>query len=467
MLLKDVRNQFVKHYQSHGFQLLPRASMLHPSIPMSFVMSAGLVQVEASLSQVRKDVGNACVLIQNCFRHFDLDMIGKDNVHLSLFEMPGAFVFEGHSKRDTIAQMWQLATRSLSIDPERIWTTYFQGDNVIRQSREKDLITYQTWRELGVPHERIVGLKAEHNYWVQGGILKQVGETIRKAGPNTELFYDLGEHLVCGPLCLPGCRCGRFVEFANSLFISYQYDPQKKQFLPLDRPFFETVIGAERVAMISQGVSSVFDIADYRHVQHVIKEFITNKDLSHQLQQTSLRVVFDHLRALYMLVADGAPPPGKNGRERIIKLLIRRVMSRQIILGIQASNFLSVVLNAIAPTFADERVNDTTNKIETYFAKETMRFEKTITRGMRKLDMLLAQNSGGTLTGNQVLELEKQWGLPPILIESALRQKELSFAQKDYQFALKNWADVGKIAVNGNDKAQITHSQGNLRHARV
>src|SRR5512139_3460059 len=93
MEAREVRQQFVDFYTQRGFYSLPRAPLLHPSVPMSFVMSAGLVQIETSLAQLRDRPSNCFVLVQECFRHFDLDKVGSDDFHLSLFEMPGAFRF--------------------------------------------------------------------------------------------------------------------------------------------------------------------------------------------------------------------------------------------------------------------------------------------------------------------------------------------------------------------------------------
>ncbi len=98
----EIRQKFVQYYQNLGFQLLPRAPMMHPSIPMSFVMSTGLVQVETSLANTKNRSGNQFVLVQDCFRHFDLDRIGTDNIHLSLFEMSGAFVFRSNGQQKYI-----------------------------------------------------------------------------------------------------------------------------------------------------------------------------------------------------------------------------------------------------------------------------------------------------------------------------------------------------------------------------
>jgi len=421
----EIRSRFVDFYQERGFQLLPPASMLHPSIPMSFVMSAGLVQVETSLANNHNRSGNKFTLVQNCFRHFDLNTVGTDNIHLSLFEMPGAFVFGNNGKQQTIQSMWQLATEKLGIEPNRIWATYFVGGNLGGQQLPQDELTRQTWLEIGLPETRLVGLGLNHNYWIQGDGARTNGDSWRKCGTNTELFYDRGALLSCGVDCQPGCKCGRFIEFSNSLFISYAIDLQRNNLTPIEDPFNETVIGTERVAMILQNVDSVFEIQSYRSVINAIDCFIEKTDLSAKLKRESQHVIADHLRALYVLVSDGAPPPGRGGRAHIIKLLVRGIMTRQILLGITSKDFFSTIFNAVVKTFSNsvQFTPHTENKIKMYFDMEVPRFHKTMERGQNKIKRLLIENKGQTLSSSQVYVLEKKWGIPNRLTEKILREK--------------------------------------------
>jgi len=345
----EIRRRFVKYYRGLGFHLLPRAPMLHPSIPMSFVMSAGLVQIETSLAQIKDRPGNQFILVQECFRHFDLDKVGTDDIHLSLFEMPGAFVFEPNGRARTIHRMWTLATSVLGIDKSRIWVSYFRGGKVLDDHLPSDTATRRAWIELGVPENHLVGLEADDNYWVQGGGIDGM-DRLRKAGPNTELFYDRGPERACGSDCRPGCKCGRFVEFSNSLFICHELDSHGGPLRQAAEPFSETVIGTERIAMILQGAHSVFETDSYRPVIDTIHSFAHAPSLPEPLITDCERVIADYMRALYVLIKDGAPPPGKNGRERIIKLLIRGVIARQIILGIESKEFLSALAGCISQT---------------------------------------------------------------------------------------------------------------------
>jgi alanyl-tRNA synthetase len=347
-----IRHRFITYYQQHDFRLLPPAPLLHPSVPMSFVMSAGLGQIETSLANVKNRDGNKFVLVQDCFRHFDREAVGNDATHLSLFEMPAAFMFGNNKKEIAINHLWQLATEILGIEVEHLWVSYFAGGKLEGQQLPKDKTTYQTWREIGVPDNRLVGLGIKDNYWVQGKGLQNIPTNPRKCGPSTELFYDRGIETNCGSACQPGCPCGRFIEFANLLFIAYTVNPQTNVIELMADPFVETVIGTERTAMILQRVDSVFDLHNYRAVLDGIENFIMNKDLPLQLIRKSKRIIVDHLRALCALVKDGAPPPGKNGRERLIKLLIRSIITQQILLGIIAKDFLSVIIQLVAEFLA-------------------------------------------------------------------------------------------------------------------
>ncbi len=411
-----IRRRFIEYYAAQGFQSLPRAPMMDASIPMSFVMSAGLVQIETSLARAAGRPGNKFVLVQECFRHFDLDKVGKDSTHLSLFQMPGAFVFGPDGKAGTVGRMWNLATAILGIEADRIWASYFKGGEVLGNDLPEDTAARQAWRAAGLPEHRIVGLGAAFNYWVQGQSLDG-HVTSRKCGPNTELFFDRGSSLACGSACQPGCACGRFVEFSNSLFIGYTLDEPGRGQKPLAEPFTETVIGAERVAMILQGAPSVFEIESYRPLTTAIRPFERRTDLPEAARLTSERVIADHLRALYCLVADGAPPPGKNGRERIIKLLIRGVLTHQRLLDVDSPRFLPTLLNLVAPMLPDGLLEAATicQRLTAYFDDEARRFANTVERSRRELIRLLQENGGTALTEAQLDYLEKKQGLPRAL----------------------------------------------------
>jgi alanyl-tRNA synthetase len=436
MDIAGIRHSFVRYYEGMGYQLLPSAPMIDPSIPMSFVMSAGLVQVENSISKLAHRQGNQFVLVQDCFRHFDLDKVGTDDIHLSLFEMPGAFVFGPDGKNGTVQRMWTLATQILGIEKDRIWVSYFKGGEVMGESLAEDKITRQAWVDAGVPEHHIVGLGPDNNYWIQGRGIEDTS-IVRKCGPNTELFFDRGGEKACGPECNPGCRCGRFVEFSNSLFICSEIANGSEQIRPLANPFTETVIGAERVSMLLQGCAAVFEINEFQPIINSIRRLHAS-NLPVPLTQTCERVIADHLRGLYYLVDGGAPPPGKNGRERIIKTLIRRVITRLMVLDISPEESIPHLIDVVAKSVPDPETHAQTKMILLgYFQSQIHRFTETIARGQRELAQLLTENNGSTLTGQQIYYLEKKCGYPSLLTNLSLRKQGLVFEESEYQNCLR------------------------------
>ncbi|MEW5960760.1 MAG: alanine--tRNA ligase-related protein, partial [Chloroflexota bacterium] len=328
---------------------MPGTSLLHPSIPMTFVMSAGLAQVETAIDFLGyRSPQNNYVLVQNCFRHFDVEKIGRSDLHLSLFEMPGAFSFGHNHRQTTVQRMWDFLTTDLELPRPQLWASYFAGGQVSGHNFNEDVNTRQAWLALGLPAERIIGLGPEHNFWKQGGGIDGQ-ESSRKCGPNTELFFDRGAELSCGPACRPGCACGRFVEFANSLFIFAEIDAGTNALAMMPEPFTETVIGTERIAMILAGQPTVFAIETVRPLLDTLRTFYPpHERLEPGEAAQSERVLVDHVRALVYLAADGAPPPGKGGRRRRMRILMRRVLAQLRILEVDGARCLPALTGLVA-----------------------------------------------------------------------------------------------------------------------
>jgi alanyl-tRNA synthetase len=440
METSEIRKRFINFYTTEGYRSLPRASMIDPSIPMSFVMSAGLVQVEQSLARTKIRDDDKFVLVQDCFRHFDLDKVGTDDIHLSIFEMPGAFRFGPNGEEETVQLMWELATSELGIDKNRLWASYFRGGKVLGNEMPEDSKVRDTWFNLGLPYERIVGLGEEDNYWLQGKGFNG-GDVVRKSGPNTELFFDRGMDRSCGIDCQPSCKCGRFIEFSNSLFIRYEVDPKSGQFKQLDDPFSETVVGSERVVMILQNKESVFEIDNYAPLIQLIRKFSETVTNDSELRVIGECVIADHLRALVYLISDDAPPPGKNGQQRLIKKLLRGLVTGMQLLEISNPEFLDLALECVVVSISNSPIvgDQVRRRFFSYYAMQEETFLETIEKGKKELVQYF-QNTPG-ISGEQILFLEKKMGLPYLLIARELSVKNIPFPEKEYGRALINWKD--------------------------
>jgi alanyl-tRNA synthetase len=426
-----VEERFIEYYQSQGYEAIPGSSLLDPSVPMTFVMSAGLVQVETAARLHGGRTGNRYALIQNCFRYFDLANVGTSAAHLSLFQMPGAFTFGPLSKRDSIAQIWQLLIQVYGFPADSLWVSYFAGGQVAGRLFEPDRESQRAWRDMGLPDGHIVGLGPEHNFWKQSASI--VGkEHTPKCGPNTEVFFDRGSHLSCGPACGPGCGCGRFVEFLNTLFITLHLDDQADIVKPLDEPFTETVVGAERVAMLLQGASSVFEIDSIRPLIEHVHGRVNVRGLTMADQAKQERVMADHIRALLFLTADGAPSPGRGGRARLMRKLVREMLTSQQVLRIDDPAFIPLLVQTALNLYVDQQPQLRTahERVLEYIEEERSRFDQTLANGRRYLDRILNRRIRPQISAQDVLDMEKRQGIPLPLLEAMLVQRNIGLDQQ-------------------------------------
>jgi alanyl-tRNA synthetase len=201
--------------------------------------------------------------------------------------------------------------------------------------------------------------------------------------------------------------------------------------------------------MIHQKAGSVFDLEEFQPILNTLHKLTHVNNLPTPCDFASEKVVADHLRGLFYLVANGAPPPGKNGRERIVKMLIRRVITRLIVLHIDVQKFISVLVNSIANNITDIDYKEVASaSLIEYFLSENEKFMATIQRGKRQLMTFLTENHGNSLSNQQIYCLEKKWGLPSVLTEFILHQQEWDFAESGHRA-------TSKAIINKNQESTV------------
>ena len=396
MTTAEIRSKFLNFFEERGLKLYPSSSLV-PDDPSLLLANAGMNQFKEYYQgkKTMKEIG--AISCQKCVRTNDIDCIGEDGRHLSFFEMLGDFSFGGVSKQQACAWAFELITKEFKLPLDRLYFTVFTEDDE----------THDVWRSLGVAEDHISRLGEDDNFWAAG--------PTGPCGPCSEIYFDMGEEVGCGsPDCKPGCDCDRFLEFWNLVFT--QYDRQEDGSMPeLPHRNLDTGMGLERMAAIMQHKTANYD-GDL--MQHLIKlgEKISGKTYDaddYSGASRSLRIIADHSRAVDFMISDGILP-GNEGREYVLRRLLRRAVFHGRLLGIEGA-FLTKFIDEVNAQMGEAYPELLKNValVKGIVASEEERFSTTLDNGRIYLDEALAALAdGAVLPGDVAFKLHDTFGFP-------------------------------------------------------
>ena len=337
----QIRQQFLDFFRGKGHEIVPSSPLVPGNDPTLLFTNAGMVQFKDVFLGAEKRSYVRAASSQRCVRaggkHNDLDSVGYTARHHTFFEMLGNFSFGDYFKDEAIRYAWELLTGVYGLPAERLWVTVYHTDDE----------AYALWRDaVGVPEERIVRIGdnkgapfASDNFW-------QMGDT-GPCGPCTEVFYDHGPEVAGGPPGSADEDGDRYIEIWNLVFM--QFDRQADGTLvPLPRPCVDTGMGLERLAAVLQHVHSNYETDQFRHLIAAAAALTGTADLENK----SLRVIADHIRACSFLVVDGVLPSNE-GRGYVLRRIIRRALRHGWMLGVRQPFFHRMV-GTLAELMGDE-----------------------------------------------------------------------------------------------------------------
>ncbi len=318
----QLRQIFIEYFKKLDHEVLPSSSLINKNDPTLLFTNAGMVQFKDVFLGIDTRPYQRAVSIQKCIRaggkHNDLENVGYTSRHHTFFEMLGNFSFGDYFKREAINYAWSFLTEVLELPKERLWITVFRNDP------ESEAI----WlKEIKINPQRFSRCGKKENFW-------QMGNS-GPCGPCTEIFYDHGPTVSGG---LPGSLNGdgdRYVEIWNLVFMQYNIELSGKLNL-LTKPYVDTGMGLERIAAVMQRVHDNYDIELFQYLLKTLGVLIGNEDF----QNTSMRVIVDHIRSAAFLIADGVIPSNE-GRGYVLRRIIRRAVRHGYKLGQQTNFFIS------------------------------------------------------------------------------------------------------------------------------
>ncbi|HIM34979.1 MAG TPA: alanine--tRNA ligase [Pseudomonadales bacterium] len=430
MRTADLRSAFLDFFGVRNHRVVASSSLVPTNDPTLLFTNAGMVQFkDALLGREARDYSRA-VSCQRCVRaggkHNDLENVGYTARHHTLFEMLGNFSFGDYFKEETISWAWQFVTEVLTLPKDRLWVTVHPTDVDARA----------IWTEkIGLAENRVIDV--EDNFWA-------MGET-GPCGPDTEIFFDQGPELAGGPPGSADEDGDRFLEFWNLVFP--QFDRAVDGSLSsLATPGVDTGMGLERVAALTQGVGSNYEIDLFHDVIRRAGEFAGLSDERTVFRNPSLRVISDHIRAAAFLIADGVIP-GNEDRNYVLRRIIRRALRHGNKLNIREPFFHLLVeplVNSMGeayPTLSEEKV-----RIEKTLLTEEERFASTLGQGMTILESAINELTEKKIPGEVVFKLYDTFGFPADLTADVARERGLEIDEEGFEKLMTAQRQRGRAA---------------------
>ncbi len=447
----DIRQAFIDFFVSKQHTQVSSSSLIPHNDPTLLFTNAGMNQFkETFLGMEPRDYTRA-VTSQKCVRaggkHNDLDNVGYTARHHTFFEMLGNFSFGDYFKQAGIEYIWEFLTSPewLAIDKDRLYVTIYETDDE----------AFEIWnKNIGIPSERIIRIGdnkgapyASDNFWTMGDT--------GPCGPCTEVFYDHGADIEGGLPGTPEEDGDRYIEIWNCVFM--QFNRQKDgTLLPLPAPSVDTGMGLERISAIMQGVHGNYEIDLFTHLMDAAAEILAINNE----QQSSLKVIADHIRAVAFLIADGVTPSNE-GRGYVLRRVIRRAVRHGNKLGADSDFFYKMVAPLVAemgtayPELADKQ-----SVIENAIQKEEAQFAKTLAQGLRLLaSELEGLKDGDPLSGEAAFRLYDTYGFPIDLTADITRERGIAIDEAEFdehmQAQRERARDAGKFDVDYSSVIQV------------
>ena len=397
--LNQLREMFLSFFETKGHPRLPSFSLIPQNDKSVLLINAGMTPMKPWFKGEEEPPRRRVCTCQKCIRTGDIDNVGHTARHGTYFEMLGNFSFGDYFKKEAIAWSWEFLTSPdwVGLDPNRLYPSVYLDDDE----------AWNIWHEdIGIPAERIFRFGKEDNFWEHGS---------GPCGPCSEIYYDRGAEYGCGkPDCTVGCDCDRYMEVWNNVFSQFDNDGHNN-YTELKQKNIDTGMGLERLAVVCQGVNSLFEVDTVMNITKKVSELTDAYYGKSEKMDVSLRVITDHIRSATFLIGDGVLPSNE-GRGYVLRRLLRRAARHGKLLGVNEAFLYKVVDTVIHENECEyPELREKQEYITRVIRTEEESFAKTIDAGMRIFSDLLAEHkakSENTFSGADAFKLYDTYGFP-------------------------------------------------------
>jgi alanyl-tRNA synthetase len=456
MKVAEIRNHFFEFFASKAHEIVPSAPMVVKNDPTLMFTNAGMNQFKDfflgnSVPKNRR-VANSQKCLRVSGKHNDLEEVGVDTYHHTMFEMLGNWSFGDYFKEDAITWAWELLTEVYKIPKDKLYVTVFEGD--VKDNVPKDQESFDIWKKF-IDEDRIILASKKDNFW-------EMGDT-GPCGPCTEIHVDLrskSERELISGKTLVNNDHPQVVEIWNNVFM--QFNRKADGTLePLPETHVDTGMGLERLAMALQGKTSNYDTDLFQTlIQHMEKVSNVKYGVKEETD-IALRVIADHIRAISFSIADGQLPSNTGAG-----YVIRRILRRAVRYGYQTLGLkepflceLSLVLGDNMGDPYSELINQR-ELIQKVIREEEISFFRTLEQGLKRIDGIIQATKNDNkdiIDGIAVFELFDTYGFPVDLTSLIARENELTIDENTFNTELQKQKDRSRAAtaIETDDWVQV------------
>ena len=444
MKSQEIRATFLNFFESKKHSIVPSAPMVLKNDPTLMFVNSGMAPFKEFFLENATPKNNRLTDSQKCLRvsgkHNDLEEVGYDTYHHTLFEMLGNWSFGDYFKKEAIAWAWELLTQVYKIDKDILYVTVFQGSDDA-DNLEMDTQAYDIWKEF-ISEDRILMGNKDDNFWEMGAQ--------GPCGPCSEIHVDIRtpqEKAAVDGKTLVNMDHPQVVEIWNLVFMQYNRKADTSlEILP--NQHIDTGMGFERLCMVMQGVKSNYDTDVFkpiiREIEAVTRCVAYGTD---QKVDIAVRVISDHLRAVAFSIADGQLPSNTGAG-----YVIRRILRRAIRYGFTFLNTKDPFIYKLVDTLIKQmggafpELKKEKNLITNVIKEEEASFLRTLDQGLVLLDSVIEKAESKTISGVKAFELYDTFGFPIDLTALILRERGYDLDQKGFEAALAKQKDRSRSA---------------------
>ena len=443
MTSAEIRRHFLEFFRKKGHEIVPSASIVVKDDPTLLFTNAGMNQFKDFFLGNKKAPFTRVADTQKCLRvsgkHNDLEEVGVDTYHHTMFEMLGNWSFGDYFKKEAIAWSWELLTEIYKIPKDRLYVTIFEGDE--SEKLPKDEEAFNEWKKW-IAEDRILLGNKKDNFW-------EMGDT-GPCGPCTEIHVDCrleADREKEDGKTMVNNDHPQVIEIWNNVFI--QFNRLKDGSLePLPAKHVDTGMGFERLVRVLQGKQSNYDTDVFSGTVAAVEK-IVNKNYPGGDDKASIafRVIADHIRAICFTIADGQLPSNTGAG-----YVIRRILRRAVRYYYSYLDFKQPLLHQLVPVLADQfaevfsELKKQQDFVQRVVKEEEDAFLRTLDKGLKKIDELIASAKNKTLAGGAVFELYDTYGFPADLTRLIANENKLSIDEPGFEKEMQQQKERSRAA---------------------